>query len=396
MHKLILSHLSRLLIGVAVSFFTLTAAFGSSIFSPAIIPVAKQFEVSTTVSTLGVSLYVLGFATGPILWAPWSEISGRQQPLLAASLAFSVFNLGVGVVKNLPMVLICRFWAGFFGACPLAVGGAVMTDMFDHRTRGAAVTVFSIAVFSGPMFAPSIGGFIVMSSLGWAWTSYLVAIMGLVSFLLLLVTFQETYAPSILVHKAKSLRQLTKNWSLHAKQEELDTAPQELLEKNFTRPLRMLFTEPIVFLVSLYMAFIYGLLYLFLTAYPIVFQQIHGMNPGVGGIPFLGIIFGEVLAGTLILLNQPRYLKKLIANHGIPVPEWRLPETIAGGIIFACGLFVFGWTGYKRSIHWIAPSISGVFSGFGILSIFLQSLNYLVDVYLMVSPLSNSFNLLYN
>jgi DHA1 family multidrug resistance protein-like MFS transporter len=147
--------------------------------------------------------------------------------------------------------------------------------------------------------------------------------------------------------------------------------------------MRLLVTEPIVLLLSIYMAFIYGLLYLFLTAYPIVFQQIHGMSGGVGGLPYFGMIIGMLCAGVYIALTQPSYNRKLLANNGIPVPEWRLPPVIIGGVSFAAGLFWFGWSGYKSSIHWIVPTLSGLFTGFGLLSIFLQSLNYLVDAYLM-------------
>jgi DHA1 family multidrug resistance protein-like MFS transporter len=76
------------------------------------------------------------------------------------------------------------------------------------------------------------------------------------------------------------------------------------------------------------MAFIYGLLYLFLTAYPIVFQQIHGFNGGVGGLPYFGMIIGMLCAGLYIALTQPNYNKKLAANNGVPVPEWRLPPVV--------------------------------------------------------------------
>jgi DHA1 family multidrug resistance protein-like MFS transporter len=126
------------------------------------------------------------------------------------------------------------------------------------------------------------------------------------------------------------------------------------------------------------MAFIYGLLYLFLTFYPIVFQGIHGFNQGVGGLPFFGMILGEILAGVYMVILQPSYNKKLAANNNMPIPEWRLPPVIVGGVSFAIGLFWFGWTGYKESIHWIAPTLSGLCTGFGIMSIFLQCLNYLI------------------
>jgi hypothetical protein len=133
------------------------------------------------------------------------------------------------------------------------------------------------------------------------------------------------------------------------------------------------------------MAFIYGLLYLFLTAYPLVFQKNYHMTQGIGGLPFFGMIAGQLLAGGMMVLRQPGYARKLKANNNIPIPEWRLPEVIAGGVAFAGGLFWLGWAGYTGKVHWIVPTLSGLLSGFGLMAIFLQALNYLVDSYIMVS-----------
>ncbi|KAF4629983.1 hypothetical protein G7Y89_g8164 [Cudoniella acicularis] len=373
----------KILTGLMLGFTTLVSAFTSSIFSTATTSVAKQYHVSTEVGLLGLSLYVLGFAFGPIFWAPLSELKGRRLPLVISMFGFSIFQVAVATAKDLQTIFLCRFWGGMFGAAPLAVVGAVFSDMFDNRTRGMALTVFSMTVFCGPLLAPFIGGFIVESYLGWRWTEWLPAIMGFFSFGLNLLFLEETYPPVILVSKAAELRRRTRNWGIHAKQEEIEIDFRELITKNFSRPMRLLVTEPIVLLLSIYMAFIYGLLYLFLTAYPIVFQQIHGMSPGVGGLPYFGMIIGMICAGIYVILTQPSYNRKLAANNGVPIPEWRLPPVIVGGLAFAAGLFWFGWSGYKESTHWIVPTLSGLLTGFGLLAIFLQSLNYLVDAYLM-------------
>ncbi|KAI4224674.1 MAG: hypothetical protein L6R36_004482 [Xanthoria steineri] len=371
-------------LAVMLGYTTLVSAFGSSIFSTATQVIATVFSVSTEVGVLGVSLYVLGFATGPILWAPLSELRGRRLPLVVAMFGFSVFSIATATAKDLQTVMLTRFFAGVFGSCPLAVVAAIFSDMFDNKTRGLAITVFSMTVFTGPLLAPFIGGFIIMNpSLGWRWTEYLVAIMGFFAFALDLLFLEETYPPIVLQQKASMLRRRTLNWGIHAKQEEIEVDFRELVTKNFSRPLRLLVSEPIVLLLSIYMAFIYGLLYLFLTAYPIVFQRIHGFNPGVGGLPYFGMILGQISAGVYIALTQPAYNRKLAANDNVPIPEWRLFPVILGGISFTAGLFWFGWSGYQASTHWIVPTLSGLLTGFGLLAIFLQSLNYLVDAYLM-------------
>ncbi|KAK3344435.1 major facilitator superfamily domain-containing protein [Lasiosphaeria hispida] len=373
----------KLFTAAMLGYTTFCASFGSSIFSAAVNAVGIEFGVSSEVALLGVSFYVLGFATGPTLWAPLSELRGRRLPLVVGMFGFSVFSISIAVAKDLQTVLICRFFAGFFGACPLAVVAAVFSDMFDNRTRGVAITIFSMAVFCGPFLAPFIGGFIVESYLGWRWTSYILSFMGFLAFGLNLLFLEETYPPVILIAKASELRRRTLNWGIHAKQEEIEVDFRELITKNFLRPMRLLFFEPIVTLLSIYMAFLYGLLYLFLTAYPFVFQGVHHFTPGIAGLTFFGVILGQVIAGITVLLQQPWYQRKLKANNGVPIPEWRLPSVIAGGIAFSGGLFWFGWSGYRADIHWIVPTLSGILTGFGLMSIFLQALNYLVDAYLM-------------
>ncbi len=143
----------RVGIAVILGYTTLVAAFGSSIFSAATQVVALRFSVSTEVGVLGLSLYVLGFATGPILWAPLSELRGRKLPLVIGMLGFSIFSVATATAKDLQTVLLTRFFGGVFGSCPLAVVAAVFSDMFDNRTRGLAITVFSMTVFSGPLLA---------------------------------------------------------------------------------------------------------------------------------------------------------------------------------------------------------------------------------------------------
>jgi DHA1 family multidrug resistance protein-like MFS transporter len=381
--KGMLTSAGRLLMGAMLAYTSLVSAFASSIFSTATHEVAAIYHVSAEVGLLGLSLYVLGFAIGPIFWAPFSELQGRRLPIVISMFGFSIFQVAVASAKDLQTIMLCRFWGGIFGACPLAVVAAVFSDMFDNRTRGMAITVFSMTVFCGPLLAPFIGGFIVQSYLGWRWTEWIAAIMGWVAFILDLLFLEETYPPVILVSKAAELRRRTKNWGIHAKQEEIEIDFRELVTKNFSRPMRLLVTEPIVLLISIYLAFVYGLLYLFLTAYPLVFQGVHGFNPGVGGLPYFGIVLGMLFAGLFISLTQPWYNRKLAANNGVPVPEWRLPPAILGGLSFSAGLFWFGWSGYRSDIHWIVPTLSGLLTGFGLLSIFLQSLNYLIDAYLM-------------
>ncbi|KAF2024513.1 MFS general substrate transporter [Setomelanomma holmii] len=373
----------KLYLGAILAFDALSATMGSSIFSSAIRPVSMEFGVISEVGTLGTSLFVFGYAFGPLMWAPFSELYGRKPPIIIAAFGFAIFSIAVAVGKDLQTVLICRFFAGLFGSAPLAIVAAVFADMFNNKVRGLAVAVFSATVFMGPLLAPFIGGFITTSSLGWRWTEYISSFMGFLAFGLLFLFMEETYPPVVLINKASELRRRTKNWGIHAKQEEIEVDFRELIVRNVSRPMRILFTEPIVLLITLYMSFIYGLLYLFLTAYALVFEGVYGWSAGVSGLAYFGMVVGEIIAFIAIVLLNPRYAKQLEANNNIPVPEWRLPISMVGGVLFAGGLFWFGWSGYTGKVHWIVPVLSGLFTGFGIFSIFLSLLNYIVDAYLM-------------
>lgn len=182
--------------------------------------------------------------------------------------------------------------------------------------------------------------------------------MGFTAFGLVATFLKETYPPVVLVSKASELRRRTKNWGIHAKQEEVEVDFQELLVRNVSRPMRILFTEPIVLLVTIYMSFIYGLLYLFLTAYALVFQGVYGWSSGVSGLAYFGMVLGEAIGFIVIVAQNPGYVKRLEANHNVPVPEWRLPTAMVGGVVFAGGLFWFGWTGYTGTVPWIVPVLS--------------------------------------
>ncbi|KAJ6102374.1 MFS general substrate transporter [Penicillium sp. IBT 16267x] len=374
---------TKIYITAMLAFTSICSTFDSAVFSASSQSVASHFNVSLEVSILSSTLYIAGYASGPLIWAPLSELKGRRPGIVFAMLGFGIFNTAVAVSKDLQTLMICRFFSGVFGSSPLAVVAAVFSDIYDNRTRGTAIAFFSGTVFLGPLVAPFIGGFINMSYLGWRWTAWIPAFMGYAAFVLNLFFLKESYPPVVLIEKASELRRRTKNWGIHAKQEEIEVDLRELIINNFSRPLKLLFYEPLILAVTIYLSFIYGLLYCFLTAYTVVFEGVYGFNAGESGLPLLGLVVGLFFAASYIVYSSKGYNRKLDANGGIPIPEWRLPPVIVGGILFAAGLFWFGWTGFSGTVHWIAPTLSGLFTGFGLLIIFIQLFNYIIDTYLM-------------
>ncbi|KAE8149351.1 major facilitator superfamily domain-containing protein [Aspergillus avenaceus] len=359
---------------------TMIVAFASSVFAPTVPVMMQLYGISKEVATLGVSLYVYGFAFGPLVFAPFSELKGRYIPLVLCMFGFTVFSFATAVSKDVQSLFILRFFTGFFGSGPLALAGPAFADMFSPQQRGVPIVMFCLMVFIGPLAAPFTGGFIVMNqSLGWRWTAYIPGILGGAALVVMAFALEETYQPVVLTRKADHFRRETGDWSLHSEHEEMRMDIRAIFENNISLPLKLLVKEPIVLFMCIFGSFVYGLLYLFLTAYPYIFQITRGMNPGVGGLPYIGVIIGTLLGAVATGATQPWVLRKMKQNGGVMEPEWRLPVAVPGAVAFTGGLFWLGWSGYKGSIHWIVPTASGLFTGFGLLTMFLPSLAYLVE-----------------
>jgi hypothetical protein len=154
----------------------------------------------------------------------------------------------------------------------------------------------------------------------------------------------EIYGPYLLKKKAQRLRKETGNQALYHPHEQIKVTPKTFFTKHLSRPMRMLLTEPMVTAIAFYASFVYSLLYLTLEVFPIVFQENRGWSPVLGSLPFLGLFIGVLFAVMINLSNQPRYARIVDAAGGRPVPEARLPPMVIGAVLFATGLFWFGWT----------------------------------------------------
>ena len=329
------------IMAIAVANSVLVVSFCSSAFSGGIQQIMIEFSVSQEVVTLGVSLFVLGFALGPLLWAPFSEMYGRQIVFAGTYLCFMAFNAAVAGGQNIWSVLILRFFAAAFGSSPLTNAGGVIADLFNANERGLAMSIFSAAPFMGPVLGPIIGGFLGMTE-GWRWVNGLMAIWSGVLLVVTACIVPETYPPVLLRRRAEKLSKLT--GKVYRSRTDIDQGKISLREAFSTglkRPWILLFCEPIVLLLSLYHAIIYGILYMLFGAFPIVYRQGRGWNEGISGLPFVAVAIGVLLAITyVILVDNKQYMKKVNASgKGYTTPEARLPMCLVGGIALPIGLF---------------------------------------------------------
>lgn len=353
---------------------------GSSMFSSGTQQIVEIYHVIPVVAILGLTLYVLGFAASPVVYAPLSELYGRRGILIIASFGFTLFQFAVATAKDLQTIMICRFFGGFIGAAPLAVVPACFADVFDTNVRGKAIALFSLGVFVGPILSPVMGSYIAQRTT-WRWLEYVVGCFAGGLLVALVFFLEETHHPIILVNKAKEMRKASGNWGIRAAHESVELSLKEVAQKTVTRPIIMLFTEPILLVITIYNSFVYGILYLLLEAYPIVFVEGYGFITN-GELPYLALIIGMFVCAAYIWYLDNDYLRRFKKKGGL-VPEARLIAMVGAGVIFPIGILWFCWTGnYPHKIHWMCPTVAGSFIGFGLMGIFLPCLNYIIESYL--------------
>ncbi|EED11808.1 conserved hypothetical protein [Talaromyces stipitatus ATCC 10500] len=369
-------------ITMLLSSLTVWVAFSTSVFSQATRVTAKEFGVSDEVIILATSLPLFGFALGPLLWGPVSELFGRKGPFFLGYFVFIIFQIPVAAAQNVETIMLARFLIGFFGCAPSAIVGGVLADIWNPVDRGVAMALFAGGTFGGPTLGPILGGFIVQSRLGWRWTAWINLIAAGLFMIIALPIVPETYQPVILQRRAARLRLKTGNWAYHSRMDETHPGAGDMLVRYVKRPFQMLFLEPILLCITLYLAVIYGILYLLFESYPYSFQEIRGWkSAGVAALPFLAVLIGVLLGCIyIIFLTKTRFARKLQKN-GRLIPEERLIPMFLGSVLLPIGLFWFGWTSDKN-INWVAQALAGIPIGAGILIIFMQGLNYVVDVYL--------------
>lgn len=222
------------------------------------------------IATLGVTTYVLGFAFGPLVWAPMSEARGRRPVYLISWSVFTIFQIPCALAKNSTTLIVARLIAGTFGSSPLANAGGSLADIWLPHERGKAMSLFAAAPFLGPVLGPIVGGFL-SQYVSWRWTFWLSLIYASVIMLDLVFLVPETYTKALLEAKARKLRKETGNEKLRAASEINKQSMVELYRVSLLRPWRM-FCEPIVLLFSIYVAILYGILYLLFVAFPIIFE----------------------------------------------------------------------------------------------------------------------------
>ncbi|KAL6155532.1 GTPase-activating protein [Exserohilum turcicum] len=377
------SRAKRYFVTFEICFLTFSVYIGSAIYTPGLMDVMRDFGVAQVPALLGLTLYVAGYGLGPLIWSPMSEIPqiGRLWVYIGTLLVFVLFQIPTALAVNFGMLLAFRFLTGFFGSPALATGGASIVDMYRPQKQVYGLSVWGIGAVCGPVLGPLVGGFAVMAE-GWTWTIWELMWLSGVCWVVLFFFLPETSSANILHRRAKRLRKLTGDdrFTCEPDLAASHMTPKDIVLMTLVRPITLNFTEPIVLLLNLYIALIYGLLYIWFESFAIVFEGIYHFNLGGLGLAFLGILVGTLLAAGALLAWNYYYLEKQFDENGNIEPEKRLIPAMVGCFFVPICLFWFGWAP-RPDVHYMVPIVGSGCFGIAAFMLFQAVLPYLSDAY---------------
>ncbi|KAI9044322.1 MFS transporter [Aspergillus affinis] len=365
---------------ISISAFVLMNTLSSTIIAPALSQIAETLHVNNDVEkTLILSIFVLGFAIGPFIACPLSEIHGRKVTIHSWNFLYLIFNTVCGVVNSTAAMLVLRFLAGFFCSASQGIGTGVVSDLFSKEQRGRAVAIYSIFPLMGPIVGPVLGGVIAQHTT-WRWAFYAASLLDVLILVPSVFTLRETYEPVLLRRKKERLTKETGR-TYQTQHDDLDQ-PRSLVYSNaLVRPLKMLATQPIIQMLALYNAILYGVIYILYTNFPTLWTDIYHESQSIAALNYLSLFVGSVIAAEVSTRVIDHIQRHLYATHGgVHLPEFRLPVMPAATLTQAAGIFLYGWSADFRT-HWILPNVgAAVFMGAAMTCAIAVNM-YMIDTY---------------
>lgn len=340
-----------------------TTTVGASIYSPGHEQVQKEFNVSTAVSLLPLSAYTLGLAFGPMISSPLSEAFGRRFVYLITLPLFDIFIVGVGLSRNIASLIICRFFAGLFGAPGVSIAAATIVDYTAPSNRVIPLCTYYSMPFTGSALGPLLGGFAV-NARGWRWTAWIVLIMA-----------AALHTPILFLRETQTSKSRGNSGG------SIWDSAKHFITTTVIRPLRMLLTEPLVASICLYTGFQFALMYTFVVASPWVFHTVYAFSPQAQALSFLGMVTGCLMAPPVLITVDWLMKRQHPPSPQLPsTPEHRLHAALYGSLVLPAGLFWFAWTA-RSPIHWISPICAQGVTLLGSILIYVPCNFYMMDVY---------------
>ena len=364
---------------VVAIFLVVNATFASSSPSGCLEGIAEEFEISSTIAGLTITVFLLGYCAGPLFFAPLSEFYGRRIIFLTTFTGYFAFNFLCTFAPTFGALLAGRLLCGIFASAPLTNAPGLMSDVWNPIQRGNAMAVFSMMIGIGPALSPVISGFLQLTK-DWRWSFRVLLFMGAFTEALVF-TIPETLPSLILANKLRkiknegTIRAIELRYLVRMDEKSLSRTFKETLYRPW-----VIMLDPIAFLVAAYISLVYMLQYMLFEIYPLVFHEQRGWNAGVSQLPLIGTVIGGWLAGLIIFYFSAREKRRLQSGATV-APEDRLPAAMIGGVGLTSTMFWFSWSAASVHTHWIVPTLAGTFLSTSMGLIFISNLNYLSDTY---------------
>lgn len=261
------------------------------------------------------------------------------------------------------------------------IGAGVLGDVWRTEERGLSISLYTLITLLSPTLGPLLGGFITQYS-SWRWTFWSISILGGVIQLAATLFLRETFPPVLLGRKAALLRKQTGNPNLHTKWEGPNRTFPKIAQAGLARPFILLATQPILQCLALYIAYVFGLVYLALTTFPTLWTQYYHQSISIAGLHYLALALGYIIGtNTCTRLIDIIYLRlKQTHGHGTGHPEYRLPLLLPGALLLPVGMLWYGWSA-EHHLHWIMPDIGIVIFAIGVKYTLQCTQLYALDVY---------------
>ena len=349
----------RLFIGLLIGLYTFVVYTSSAIYTTSTEGVMRKFGVSQVEATLGLSLYVLGYGVGPLIFSPLSEIPriGRNPVYAVTMVLFVILSIPTAFAPTFPGLLVLRFLQGFFGSPCLASGGASFQDMYSLSAVPYALMGWTASAYMGPSLGPLLSGFSVPVK-GWRWSLFESVWASSPIMIAMLIALPETSTPNILLRRARRLRKITGSDRLMSSSEiaQRNMKVSAVFVDALIKPIEITVKDPAVLFIQVYTAIIYAIYYSFFEVFPLVYPVYYGMNLGQIGLVFLCILVSCLIGIAMYFSYLWFYVDPRVRKFGMPVQESRLIPALIASFGPTIGLFIFAWTA-SPDIHWIVPTI---------------------------------------
>ncbi|KAH9886195.1 major facilitator superfamily transporter [Xylariomycetidae sp. FL2044] len=343
----------------------LVTLMSGAMLAPALQSISRDLHTNEEETQIFLSVFVLAFAFGPMVLSPLAEVFGRRPVWLISSCFYILWNTVAGFSRTPGLMIASRILSGIGASAEFAVTNPVLADCWVPAERGKSYTISTFIPLLGPAIGPIIGG-VVTQKIGWRWTFWILSIYDSILVVFGFFVLRETFEPILLERKATKLRKETGKPYCTAADDSTHTLSVKL-SRSLSRPLRLLFTQPILQVIALFLAYNFGILYIVLSTFATLWIDRYGQTEAQSGLHYLAIVLGYTIAaqaGGRLMDILWKYLK---ARHDDDTaPEYRVPLMIPGAILIPMGLLIYGWTAESRT-HWIVPDIGICIFGCGII-----------------------------